>query len=66
MRVLSYMNVKQSAKVKPQAKKRPLTFGDFMTGVYKTWGKEKASGIIQLALKLDVVEFQGGHRLEIA
>ena len=45
--------------MKAQQKKKPLTFGEFVEGVYQTWGKEKAKGIIQLAVKTHVVEFLG-------
>jgi hypothetical protein len=50
----------QSQPLKPDP--RPLTFGDFVTGVYRTWGKRKAKGIVQLAIKMNVVEFRGSER----
>jgi hypothetical protein len=49
----------------PHSKKKPLTFGDFVAGTYRAWGKRRASGIIRLAVKLHLVEFRGQHRYEI-
>ena len=60
------MKLKQSPKVIPQSNKKPLTFGDFVNGVYKTWGQQKAAGIIQLALKMNLVEFRGAHKFVIS
>jgi hypothetical protein len=37
----------------------PLTFGAFIAGGYRAWGKRKAKGIIQLAVKTHMVEFRG-------
>jgi hypothetical protein len=38
--------------------KKPLTFGDFVAGGYRAWGKRKATGIIQLAVQAHMVEFR--------
>jgi hypothetical protein len=38
---------------------KTLTFGEFVAGVYRTWGERRAKGIIQLAIKLQVVKFVG-------
>ena len=46
-------------------KKTPMTFGDFVAGVYQTWGKRKAKGIVHLAVKLHLVEFCGPERIVI-
>jgi hypothetical protein len=43
-------------------RRRPLTFGDFVAGVYRTWGQPKAKGIVQLAVKMNMVEFRGPER----
>jgi len=43
-----------------------LTFGDFVAGVYHTWGKQKAAGIIDLAIKTHVIEFRGAKRFVIS
>jgi hypothetical protein len=60
------MKVDQISPAKAHSKKRPLTFGDFVTGVYDTWGKRRATGIIQLAIKAHVIEFRGTERFVIS
>ena len=55
----------QCSPMKPSLR-RPLTFGDFVAGVYHTWGKHKAKGIVQLAVKMNVVEFRGSERFVIS
>jgi hypothetical protein len=46
--------------------KRQLTFGDFVAGVYHTWGKRKAEGMIRLAVKAHLIEFRGTERFVIS
>ena len=53
------MKADQISQMKVQPKRRPLTFGDFVAGVYHTWGERKAKGIVQLAIKSHVIEFRG-------
>jgi hypothetical protein len=48
------------------SQRKSMTFGDFVTGVYDTWGKRKAKGIIQLAIKMNVVEFRGEDRFVVS
>jgi hypothetical protein len=43
-----------------------LTFGDFIAGSYRAWGKRKADGIIRLAIKAHWIEFRGQHRFVIS
>jgi hypothetical protein len=45
--------------MKDHSRKKPLTFGDFVAGSYRAWGKRKAKGMIQLAVKAHIVEFRG-------
>jgi hypothetical protein len=52
----------QFSQMKATPRKRPLTFGDFVAGVYHTWGRRRARGIVQLALKAHVIEFRGAER----
>jgi hypothetical protein len=59
------MNVDQITHMKPRCKRTPLTFGDFVAGVYHTWGKRKAKGIVQLAIELRLIEFRGPDRFVI-
>jgi len=49
-----------------KARKRPLTFGDFVAGACRTWGERRAIGIVQLALKAHVIEFRGTERFVIS
>ena len=51
--------------MKPHPVKKPLTFGDFVAGSYRAWGKRRANGIIRLAFKAHWVEFCGPHRFVI-
>ena len=51
--------------MKPGCKQTPLTFGEFVAGVYQTWGKRKAKGIVQLALEVQLIEFRGPQRFVI-
>jgi G3E family GTPase len=51
--------------IKARLKKKPLTFGDFVAGVYHTWGQRRAKGIIDLAIKVHVIEFRGTERFVI-
>jgi hypothetical protein len=52
--------------VKAQVWKKPLTFGDFVAGVYHIWGERKAIGILRLAIEVHVVEFRGKERFMIS
>jgi len=52
--------------MKAHAKIKPLTFGDFVAGVYHAWGQRKAKGIVKLAIKMHVIEFRGTERFVIA
>jgi hypothetical protein len=59
------MNVDQSSQTKVRCKPMPLTFGEFVAGVYHTWGKRKAKGIVQLALEVQLIKFRGPERFVI-
>ena len=52
--------------MKPQTKKKPLTFGEFVAGSYRVWGKRKAIGIIRLAVNAHWIEFRGLECYEIS
>jgi len=56
----------QFSQKKANPRKRPLTFGDFVAGVYQTWGKRRAKGIVQLALQTHLIEFRGTQRFVIS
>jgi hypothetical protein len=55
-----------SFTVKTNPQKRPLTFGDFVAGGYRAWGKDRAEGIIRLAIKSRLIEFCGDQRFMIS
>jgi len=57
--------VDKISKTKVHSKKKPMTFGDFVAGVYETWGKRRAKGIIHLAVKVRLVQFCGPERIVI-
>ncbi len=62
------MNTKEmrAQHIKVHPGKRSLTFGDFVAGVYHTWGKRKAKGIIDLAIKMHVIKFRGTERFVVS
>ena len=51
--------------IKTDSKKKGLTFGDFIAGAYRTWGRRRAKGIVWLAVNAGLVEFQGRQRIVI-
>jgi hypothetical protein len=61
-----YMEMNRIQQLKSHSRKRPLTFGDFVAGVYQTWGKRRAKGIIDLAIQMHVIEFRGTERFMIS
>ena len=46
-------------------KKQPLTFGDLIAAVYAACGRQKAEGIVRLAVNAHLVEFRGHDRFVI-
>jgi hypothetical protein len=46
-------------------KKKPLTFGDFIAAVYDACGRQKAKGIVRLAVNAHLVKFRGHDRFVI-
>ena len=52
--------------MKIHPKQKQLTFGDFVAGGYRAWGKRRALGIIRLAVKSHMIEFRGQQRIVIA
>jgi hypothetical protein len=47
-------------------KNKQLTFGDFVAGCYRAWGKRRAEGIIRLAVKAHLIEFRGTERFKVS
>jgi hypothetical protein len=52
--------------MKAKLKRKSLTFGDFITRVYKVSGKRKAKGIVQHAVNASVLRFLGTQRFVIS
>jgi hypothetical protein len=48
-----------SHAMKTNLKKKVLTFGEFIAGVYDACGRQKAEGIVRLAVEAHWVEFRG-------
>jgi hypothetical protein len=59
------MKVDQISQKKAGSSTKPLTFGDFVAGVYNTWGSRKAKGIVQLAIEVQLIKFRGTQRFVI-
>jgi hypothetical protein len=52
--------------MKTNTPKKPLTFGDFVAGGYRAWGKRRANGIIRLAIQLRFIQFRRQQRFVIS
>ena len=46
-------------------KDRALTFGDFIAGAYRAWGKRRAKGLVRLAFNARLVVFREPQRFLI-
>ena len=53
------MKIEPISQMKARPKGNPLTFGDFVAGVYHTFGKRRAGKIVHLAVALHLIEFRG-------
>jgi hypothetical protein len=51
--------------MKANCRKGHLTFGEFIMAVYDACGRQKAEGIVRLAVNVRLVEFQGHDRFVI-
>jgi hypothetical protein len=51
--------------MKTNCRKGHLTFGEFIMAVYDACGRQKAEGIVRLAVKARLVEFRGHDRIVI-
>jgi hypothetical protein len=45
--------------VRTNTRKKPQTFGEFVTAAHETWGARRASGFASLAINVHLVEFRG-------
>ena len=57
------MKIESISHSKVRPKTQPLTFGDFVAGVYHTFGKRRAKGVVHLAVATHLVEFRGQNGL---
>ena len=51
--------------MKTNCRKQHLMFGEFIMAVYDAYGRQKAEGIVRLAVKAHLIEFRGHNRLVI-
>jgi hypothetical protein len=51
--------------VKANQKKKALTFGEFIMAVYDACSRQKAEGIVRLAVNARLLEFRGHDRFVI-
>ena len=52
--------------MKTNHKRKTLTFGEFIAGIYDACGRQKAKGIVRLAVKAHWVEFRGSDLFMIS
>jgi hypothetical protein len=52
--------------MKTNCRKRHLTFGEFIMAAYDACGRQKAEGIVRLAVNARLVEFRGHDRFAIS
>jgi hypothetical protein len=52
--------------MKTKRRKKPLTFGGFITAAHDTWGKRRAKGIVWLAVNSQLVKFKGPKRFKFS
>jgi hypothetical protein len=52
--------------MKTNYRKKPLTFGGFITAAHDVWGKRRAKGIVWLAVNAHWVKFLGPERFEFS
>jgi hypothetical protein len=54
-----FVNIKLTTEnAKSNYSKRSLTFGEFIERAYGVYGKRKARGFVQLAIKAHLIEFR--------
>ncbi|MGA2788206.1 MAG: hypothetical protein ABSF60_11830 [Verrucomicrobiota bacterium] len=51
--------------MKTNCRKKHLTFGEFIMAAYDACGRQKAGGIVRLAVNVRLVEFRGHDRFVI-
>ena len=51
--------------MKANQNQKALTFGGLVAAVYDACGRQKAEGIVRLAVNSNLLEFRGHNRFEI-
>jgi hypothetical protein len=52
--------------MKTNRRKKPLTFGEFISAAHDAWGNRRARGIVWLAVNARLVKFRGPQRYEFS
>jgi hypothetical protein len=55
------MKIAKISQIKARARRKTLTFGDFVAEVYQTWGERRAKGIVKLALAVQLIQFHDAY-----
>jgi hypothetical protein len=53
-------------KISTNGKEREVTFGDFLAGAYRAWGRRRAKGLVRLAFNARLVVFREPQRSVIS
>ena len=48
--------------VKTNCRKKPMTFGEFIAAAHDAWGGRRASGLVELAVNANIVQFRRPQR----
>jgi hypothetical protein len=60
------MNMDRIPPINALPRRKTLTFGEFVAGVYGNYGNRKAKKIVQLAINLNVIKFHDKKRYVIS
>jgi hypothetical protein len=60
------MKIDKTSQIKALPRRKTLTFGEFVEGVYRHFDDRRAKEIVQLAINLNVVKFHGKKRYLIS
>ena len=52
--------------MRTDGREREVTFGDFIAGAYRAWGKRRAKGLVRLAFNARWVVFREPQRFVIS
>lgn len=60
------MKIDRISQSKTASRRNTMTFGEFVADVYRAFGHRRAKAIVQLAVELNVIKFNGKKRYEIS